>query len=326
MRFVQFANGQGGIEAAVVDDGALYPVGVAMQHLIGEGLNSALCRGATAIAEHPPVAQEGPGTGLVPLYPRSFRDFMTFYEHTVGTSGTGVVSAEWYEQPVFYFSNTSTCIPGDGTVVEYPPGSVQLDFELEVAAVITGRGRNLTAAGAARHVFGYTIVNDWSARDTQLREMRVGLGPAKGKDFATTIGPCIVTADEFEDRRTSDGRLDADVRAYVNGQLVCADNLVNMSWRFEELIAQASRGSVVDSGDIVGSGTAGNGGCLLELRRSGQESPDYLAPGDEVRLEVDGLGSITNIVGSHTQAPQVGRARPPLRPRRHTTAAVFGTR
>ncbi|MGE0218156.1 fumarylacetoacetate hydrolase family protein [Mycolicibacterium sp.] len=324
MRFVQFADAHGDPEAAVVHNGARYPLGVPMRQLIDDGLNSALCRGEHAIAESAPLASDVGGGALIPFQPSSFRDFMTFYEHTCGTSGTGVVSAEWYEQPVFYFSNTSTCVPGDGSMVAYPPGSEQLDFEAEVAAVITGRGTDLTVAEAARHVFGYTILNDWSARDTQLREMRVGLGPAKGKDFATTIGPCIVTADEYGSRRTSDGRLDADVRAYVNGHLLGADNLVNMSWRFEELIAHASRGSAVDSGDIIGSGTAGNGGCLLELRSNHPDPPPYLSPGDEVRIEVDGLGSITNVVGYPTKAPKVGRARPPLRPRHAVDTALFG--
>jgi 2-keto-4-pentenoate hydratase/2-oxohepta-3-ene-1,7-dioic acid hydratase in catechol pathway len=324
MRIIQFINDDGRVEAAVRRGTDLHPLGVDMHTLIDGGLNAALSLGNRAVRSQPALPSAGTAGAVIPLHPQTFRDFMTFFEHTSGTSGTGLVSAEWYEQPVFYFSNTSTCVPGDGSVVDYPPDSIQLDFELEVAAVVTQRGHNLTAAEASRHVFGFTIVHDWSARDVQSREMRVGLGPAKGKDFATTIGPCIVTADEFGTRRTCDGRLDAGMRAYVNEKLVCSDNLVNMSWRFEELIAHASRGSVVDSGDLIGSGTAGNGGCLLELRSGADCPPPYLVPGDEVRLEVDGIGSISNIVGAYTSAPRVGRARPPLRPTRWLDAALFG--
>ncbi len=323
MRFVQFVNNDGGTEAAVVGDGRLHRVGGSMQELIDGGLNAALSRGKRAIGESEPFGSETVGAELIPLQPRTFRDFMTFYEHTSGTSDTGRASVQWHEQPVFYFSSTATCVPGDGRPVAYPPGSVQLDFELEVAAVVTQRGHNLTTEQAAGHVFGYTIVNDWSARDIQAQEMTVGLGPVKGKDFATTIGPCIVTADEFVGRRTCDGRLDVDVRAYLNGRLVCTDNLVNMSWNFEELIAHASRGSIVDSGDIIGSGTAGNGGCLLELRSGSANPPPYLVPDDEVRFEVDGIGSISNTVGPATVAPHVGRARSPLRPTSSIEATLF---
>ena len=146
-----------------------------------------------------------------------------------------------------------------------PPGSSVLDFELEVAAVIGKEGRDLTPEQARDHIVGYTVFNDWSARDLQSAEMKVGLGPCKGKDTATTLGPYLVTADELEKYRDADGFLRLALTAEINGEVVGKDLLSNMSWTFEEMAAYASRGTVVRPGDVLGSGTCGNGGCLAEL-------------------------------------------------------------
>ena len=152
-------------------------------------------------------------------------------------------------------------------------------------AVVIGRdGASLTPENAREHVFGYTILNDWSARDLQRREMKVSLGPAKGKDSATTLGPWLVTADELEPYRDDDGFLALDLRVSVNGAEVGQDLLSNMGWPFEELVAYASRGTVVRAGDVLGSGTCGNGGCLAELwgRTAGSPLP-RCSPGTSSR-------------------------------------------
>ncbi|MGP6177761.1 fumarylacetoacetate hydrolase family protein [Microbacterium sp. A196] len=259
---------------------------------------------------------------LPPLIPSSVRDFVAFEEHVEGVStvvdGKSEVVPEWYQAPTFYFTNPHT-IRATGEEVRIPE-TERLDFELELAAVIGGvdgsDGENLDAVSAADHIFGYTIMNDWSARDLQAREMKVRLGPAKGKDFATTLGPWIVTADEFEPFTDDEGFLAIRAEAYVNGALIGADLMSNMGWTFPELVAYASRNSVVRAGDVLGSGTVGNGGCLAELwGRRGEFSPPPLQPGDEVRMVIEGVGEIVNRVGERVPAPPTEPARPRLRRR-----------
>jgi 2-keto-4-pentenoate hydratase/2-oxohepta-3-ene-1,7-dioic acid hydratase in catechol pathway len=251
-----------------------------------------------------------------PLDPPAVRDFVTFEEHVEGMGGAAnPISPEWYKLPTFYFSNPHGLV-ATGAEIEIPPGSGALDFELEVAAVIGRRGRNLTLEEAGACIAGYTIFNDWSARDLQFREMQVRLGPCKGKDFATTLGPWLVTADELEPWR-SDDRLHLDLRVSINGEPYGDDSLANMGWSFEELVAYASRGAWVAPGDILGSGTCGRG-CLAELwGRRGERVPPPLAAGDEVTLTVEGIGTLTNqITAGHEPVP-IGPARPPAhrRPR-----------
>ncbi|MEV6250419.1 fumarylacetoacetate hydrolase family protein, partial [Streptomyces sp. NPDC051742] len=179
-----------------------------------------------------------------------------------------------------------------------------------VAAVIGRHGRDLTPEQARDHIVGYTIFNDWSARDLQSAEMRVGLGPCKGKDTATTLGPYLVTADELEPHRDAEGFLRLALTAEVNGERVGSDLLSNMSWTFEEMAAYASRGTRVVAGDVLGSGTCGNGGCLAELwGRSGRRSPPPLGPGDTVTLTVEGLGSLTTRVVPGTAPVELPRGR-----------------
>lgn len=259
---------------------------------------------------------------LAPLAPAAIRDFVAFEEHVEGVTasvdGAGGVVAEWYQAPTFYFTNPHTVLGPDEAVS--PPVSEKLDFELELAVVIGGSsdndGRTLTADQAADRIFGYTIMNDWSARDVQAREMKVRLGPAKGKDFGTSLGPWIVTADELETFLDADGFLAVRAEVRVNGELIGADLVSNMGWPFPELVAYASRNSRVVAGDVLGSGTVGNGGCLAELwGRAGELTPPPLRDGDEVRMTVEGIGELVTKVGPAVVAPVIAEARPRSRAR-----------
>jgi 2-keto-4-pentenoate hydratase/2-oxohepta-3-ene-1,7-dioic acid hydratase in catechol pathway len=224
--------------------------------------------------------------------PPSIRDFMAFEEHVV-TSMTALgrtVDPVWYQVPVFYFTNPAA-VRGPYEDVEISPGSRQFDYELEVAVVIGRPGRDIPPGEAESHVAGYTILCDWSARDLQDVEMRQGLGPAKGKDGATSLGPWLVTPDELADARHGNG-FDLQMTATVNGKEYSRGNLADLHWSFAQMISYASRGTTLRTGDVLGSGTVGTG-CILELSRvHGQDAFPYLAPGDDVRLEVDRLGSV----------------------------------
>jgi 2-keto-4-pentenoate hydratase/2-oxohepta-3-ene-1,7-dioic acid hydratase in catechol pathway len=229
-------------------------------------------------------------------FPPSIRDFMGFEEHVV-TSMRAIgrtVDPVWYKIPVFYFTNPAAVL-GPRDPVEISPGSAAFDYELEVAAVIGRAGANIPVASAREHIAGYSVLCDWSARDLQELEMRVGLGPAKGKDTATSIGPWLVTPDELEDRRQGNG-FDLAMRASVNGTTYSTGNLADLFWSFEQMISFASRGTKLCAGDVIGSGTVGTG-CILELSRvHGTEKFPWLRPGDRVRLEVERLGSIESTV------------------------------
>ena len=208
------------------------------------------------------------------LHPPAVRDFMAFEEHVANARRQrgAEVPAEWYEVPVFYFSNPAA-IYGPGDDVPYPQGSSELDYELECAAVIGGDGE----------IAGFTIMNDWSARDLQRQEMRVGLGPAKGKDFATSFGPVLVTPDEF------DGG-EGEMVARVNGEERSRGNLRDMHHGWDALVERAAQNTVLRPGDIIGSGTVGSG-CILE-----HGDGRWLQRGDVVELEIDGIGILRNLV------------------------------
>jgi len=226
--------------------------------------------------------------------PPSLRDFYAFERHVTTTFANRgrKVPAEWYAFPVFYFSNPGS-LRGPEDLIGAPPGGMALDYELEVACVIGRGGRDIPVAEAESHIFGYTILNDWSARDLQRAEMSVGLGPAKGKDFATSLGPWLVTQDELRD--LAEGRPGVyrlSMSARLNGVKRSQGNLAELHYSFGEMIARASSGVQLFPGDVLGSGTVGTG-CLLEL--TGGEGP-WLQPGDVVELEVDRLGVLKNTV------------------------------
>ncbi len=224
-----------------------------------------------------------------------FRDFYAFEQHVRtarGRRGLEMVP-EWYELPVFYFSNADALL-GDGAEVQVPPDGEWLDFELEVAAVIGVAGKDIQAADADAHIAGYAVLNDWSARAIQRKEMKVGLGPAKGKDFATSVGPCLVTPDELTDRRQGKG-FDLTMTARVNGRELSRGNWSDITYSFGEMIARASRGVWLRPGDLIGSGTVGTG-CILEL--GPEAAGGWLQPGDMVELEIERLGVLRNRIAT----------------------------
>jgi 2-keto-4-pentenoate hydratase/2-oxohepta-3-ene-1,7-dioic acid hydratase in catechol pathway len=316
MRFATWESGDA-VRAGVVGDAGLHPLpeGTTVLDLVRAGLPAALAAGEQALTG-PALPLDGVRL-LPPLEAPTVRDFVAFEEHVEGVrkaiDGVAGVVPEWYQAPTFYFTNPYALI-GAHDDVAVPPGSQRFDFELEVAVVVGRDGGSLTPEQAREHVFGYTVLNDWSARDLQGREMKVNLGPAKGKDSATTLGPWLVTADELEPYRDADGFLALDMRVSVNGTEIGQDLLSNMGWPFEELIAYASRGTQVRAGDVLGSGTCGNGGCLAELWGTrGDAAPPPLQPGDVVEMTVEGLGTIRNQVVAGVDLPPVAPARP--RPR-----------
>jgi len=247
----------------------------------------------------------------VPVPVGAVRDFITFEQHTAGSlravSGTSDIPQAWFRQPVFYFTNPHGLI-GTGHDVPLPPGTERFDFELEVAAIIGRDGFNLSVEEAWSHIAGLAILNDWSARDLQSSEMKVGLGPAKGKDTATTLGPALVTLDELVDQRHGD-RIDLSMEVKVNNVVVGTDTLANMAWSFAEMVAYASRGTWVRRGDVLGSGTCG-GGCLAEYWGwYGKNSISPIQVGDTVTMTVDRLGSISNRVVHGSDMHSVPEAR-----------------
>ena len=220
----------------------------------------------------------------------SLRDFYAFEQHVKtcrGHRGLGMVP-QWYEVPVFYFSNPAAVLGTDDPVWA-PAGSQALDYELELACVIGTAVRDLPADDSALGcVAGFTVMNDWSARDLQRAEMAVGLGPSKSKDFATTLGPRVVPVGELQDRYR-DGRFHLGMTARVNGKEYSRGNAGDMHWTWPQILAHASRDADLRPGDVIGSGTVGTG-CILEL--TPEAVGGWLKPGDVVELTIEGIGTL----------------------------------
>jgi fumarylacetoacetate (FAA) hydrolase len=231
---------------------------------------------------------------LVPL-PKvtSIRDFYTFEDHVrKARARRGLeMIPEWYEVPAYYYSSTSMIYPS-GSSVPYPVFTSELDYEMEVAVVIGKQGINIRREDALSHILGLMLANDWSARDLQRKEMKIGLGPSKSKDFATSLGPYVTTIDELEDLKESDFRFDIPVEAYVNGKKYSSGNVRDMHWTFSELVEYASKGTRLRKGDVIMSGTVSTG-CILEL---GSEEYGWLKRGDVVSIRSPILGELTNEV------------------------------
>lgn len=212
---------------------------------------------------------------------------------------------EFDQFPVFYFTNHNA-IQGPGEIVCMPDHLNKLDFELEVAIVICKPGKNIKAEEADEYIGGYMIMNDVSARELQLEEMKLNLGPAKGKDFSTIIGPMLVTPDDLEEyliepkENHTGNAYNLSMKCWVNDVQVSEGNLSDMEWTFAEIIERASYGVQLYPGDIIGSGTVGTG-CFLELNGTGKlNDPDYkeqwLQEGDKVEMEIENLGRLVNTI------------------------------
>lgn len=245
---------------------------------------------------------------LAPLpKPTSCRDGYAFRQHVAAARRNRKVDmiAEFDQYPIFYFTNHNA-IQGPGNINCMPDHFEKLDFELEAAVILGKKGRNITAAEADDYIAGYCIMNDMSARRLQMEEMLLNLGPAKGKDFSTVIGPWLITPDELEPYRipAKEGHTGANYNlkmiCKVNGIQVSEGNMGDMDWTFAEIIERCAYGADILPGDVIGSGTVGTG-CFLELNGTGLlNDPNYpvqwLQPGDVVTMEIDAMGTLTNTI------------------------------
>lgn len=297
MRWVTVNTEQG--ERAGVLQGDLVhlaPAGTTLLGLLQNETGSLAAAGRDAIARGDTVRLDDVRLAAPVPVPPSVRDCLAFEEHLKNariSAGAGI-DPVWYQQPVFYFSNPQA-IRGPRDDIEIAPGSSRYDYELEVAAIIGKAGENLQPGQAEEHIAGYAVLCDFSARDLQGREMKIGLGPVKGKDTATSLGPWLVTPDELADRRSGKSFALA-MRAEVNGVEYSSGSLDTIAWSFGEMIAYASRGTRLVPGDVIGSGTVGRG-CILELSQLfGREKYPWLKAGDQVVLEVERLGRLEHTV------------------------------
>jgi 2-keto-4-pentenoate hydratase/2-oxohepta-3-ene-1,7-dioic acid hydratase in catechol pathway len=249
-----------------------------------EGGDAALATARTALSS----GSAAPGARLrAPIRPRTLRDFLTFPEHTARSRealGLGPIPQLWYEVPAYYKGLPDTVI-GPEEEIPWPSYSDQLDQELELACVIGRAGRDIARDDWRAHVFGWTIWNDMSARDTQSRELPLGMGPGKAKDWdgSNVLGPCIATADEC------DGA-DVEMALWINGEERTRARSSQMHHGFGDLIAYASLGCTLRAGEVIGSGTAPGG--------AGIESGSHLAPGDLIEMQIEGIGLLRNRVGA----------------------------
>ena len=232
------------------------------------------------------------------INPTSLRDAYAFRQHVeAGRKSRGLEMIPEYDKfPVFYYGNHNA-IGGSGQVLINKNQSKKLDYELEVAAIIGKRGKNISVSDADDYIMGYTIMNDFSARHLQKEEMKLSLGPAKGKDFLTTLGPYIVTKDELDDKCITaefGNRYDLNMYAYLNGELLSKDNFKNISWTFAQIISRISDGTEIYPGDVIGSGTCATG-CLLELNQTNKTNI-WMNDGDEIKLVIDRMGSLVNTI------------------------------
>ncbi len=254
-----------------------------MLEFLEEGA-TALCYASEVLGAAEPVHAPGDVRLLTPLpNPVSVRDFFAFEDHVkMGFAKRGEpMPQEWYEIPVYYKSGRHNILGTEADVL-WPSFTEKFDYELELAAVIGKQGRNIKAENAREFIAGFTVMNDFSARDVQRKEMRVRLGPAKGKDWATALGPWLVTPDELGDP------YNLEMTARVNGEVWSRGNSRSMHWKFEDMIEFLTKDDMIYPGDVIGSGTVGTG-CGLELDR-------WVKPGDVMELEIERIGVLRNRV------------------------------
>ncbi|MGB9251008.1 MAG: fumarylacetoacetate hydrolase family protein [Mycobacterium sp.] len=313
MRWVTFRDGDGERTGVLSGDAihALRP-GVSLLDLIGRGAAGLQEAGEQAL-QSPPTARLDQVTLMAPIpRPPSIRDSLCFLDHMrncqAAMGGGRVLKDTWYRIPAFYFACPSTVL-GPYDDVPIAPGSVWQDFELEIAAVIGTAGKDLSFADAERSIVGYMIFNDWSARDLQQLEGQLAIGQAKGKDSGVTLGPYLVTPDELESY-LRDGTLSLYATALVNDQVIGSGSTAQMDWSFAEIIAYASRGVMLNPGDVFGSGTVPTCTLVEHLDPTAPESfRGWLHDGDVVTLRVEGLGETRQTLRK-TPAPQPLPARP----------------
>ena len=242
----------------------------------------------------PTVPLDGVRLRAPVLQPPTLRDFMSYEDHATG-HGARTLHEAWYRLPVFYFSNTLR-IFGPEDEVPFPSATERLDYELELACVIGREGSDIAAADALAYIAGFCILNDWSARDLQMDEMSVGLGPAKGKDAASSLGPWLVTTDEMAPY-LRDGRLQVKCTARVNGDIWLDEGDGGAAYHgWGDYVERASKDSRIVPGDVLGSGTV-SGGSIPEAIARGIDTARYLQPGDVVEFEVEGIGTLRNTLG-----------------------------
>ncbi len=280
--------------------------------VLGFVQHAALARAAVdralAALAHVPEAIDGiptrtparAATFLAPIpRPPSVRDAYAFEQHVAtARKNRGLeMTPDFFRFPVYYFSNHQAVV-GPGELAVRPKLLERLDYELEAAIVVGEEIRDADTATADKAIFGLMVMNDFSARVEQMEEMKMSLGPAKGKDFATGLGPWLVTLDELapQIRATDKGNhFDLGMRAFVNGKLLSQGNLAEMNFTFAQILERASYGCTLHPGDVIGSGTVGTG-CLLELNGSKITDHQWLVPGDHVALEIDLLGRLENTI------------------------------
>ncbi len=287
MYFATFSTSQTPPKPALVKEGKVIPLPFPdMQAVIEAGANA-----ATRLISAESFSLDSVHIHA-PTRPLTLRDAYAFEQHVrAANQNRGrEVPAEWYKFPIFYYTNPNS-IFGPEDEIPYPHYTEALDYELEIAVVIGKPGMDIKPEQAPAHIFGYTIFNDWSARDMQREEMKGGLGPAKGKDFASSLGPFIVTYEALADKTAErPGVYDLSMSAKVNGVEMSRGNLKDIFWSFGEIISRVSQSCMLYPGDVIGSGTVGTG-CLLELTKA--QGP-WLKPGDIVELEIERIGILRN--------------------------------
>ena len=303
MKLISFKQ-NGKINLGALENGMIYELHALdtqiadnMQDFL-EGGASQLLRAKTVVQNKIPTISQADVDLISPVpNPPSVRDAYAFRQHVATARrnrGLEMIS-EFDEIPIFYFTNHHAVF-GEGDFPIRQRHTEKLDFELECAAVIGKRGRDITIRNADDYIIGFMIMNDFSARTLQMQEMKLNLGPAKGKDFGSSFGPWLVTKDELESYRQSSpegDRYNLKMKALVNEIQVSEDKLSNMTWTFAQIIERVSYGVDIFPGDIIGSGTCGTG-CFLELNGSKITDNQWLSPGDTVSLEIEALGKLTN--------------------------------
>ena len=301
MKFVTFKKNDGTIRAGWIEEHSVIDMNEASKGVLPKDMLSFIEK-YSFYMHYIRFHMKTITTGILPLKsvqllaplpnPKSFRDFYAFEAHVKkARKNRGLdMIPEWYDIPVFYFSN-HLIIKGPNDYIEKPENCDWLDYELEIGCVIGKEGKNIRAEDADQYIFGFCILNDWSARDLQRKEMKVGLGPAKGKDFATSIGPYILTLDEIYEERSGKG-FNLTMTAKVNNILLSKGNFKDIHYSFAEMIERASKGVTLYPGELIGSGTVGTG-CILEL---GEKIHPWLKSGDEIELEISKLGRLKNTI------------------------------